>query len=259
MPSSEQAIVKPLPSHEWTYAQSRFDHVPRTPFRILVSGKSASGKGVLTVAAVTDFWSGCFDNVFVFAATVHVDSTWRSIEHYVQRTIRPHSRAPFMFDHFDEGALKAIIEMQKLAIKQQKEDPDRKKPLQGCLIIMDDLSHDSNLRKMQGGVMAELWTTARHYGISLWANVHSLTSLGSLARRQASAVIVFPIANYREAESLREQYGNMAGSLKAFDSIVSLAIGPDSAPFSFLVIRTDAKAVKFTFMLRFEAWLVSDV
>jgi len=51
----------------------------------------------------------------------------------------------------------------------------------------------------------------------------------------------------------------MAGSLKAFASIVSLAIGPDSAPSSFLVIRTDAKAVKFTFMLRFEAWLVSDV
>ena len=164
-----------------------------------------------------------------------------------------------MFDHFDEGALKAIIEMQKLSIKQQKEDPERKKPLRGCLIVMDDLSHDSNLRKMQGGVMAELWTTARHYGISLWCNVHSINSLGSLGRRQASAVIIFPIANHREAENVREQYGMLAGSLKAFDSIMALAIGPDSEPFSFLVIRMDAKSAKFAFMLRFEAWLVSDV
>ena len=152
MPSSEQAIVRPLPAHEWQYTQSRFDHVPRTPFRILVSGKSASGKGVLTVAAVTDFYAGCFDNVFVFAATVHVDSTWRSIEHFVLRTIRPTNRAPFMYDRFDEGALKAIIEVQKLSIKQQKDDPDRKGPLKGALIIIDDLSHDNNLRKMQGGV-----------------------------------------------------------------------------------------------------------
>ena len=259
MPSTEQAIVRPLPSHEWRYVQSRFDHVPRTPFRILVSGKSASGKGVLTVAAITDFWSGCFDSVFCFASTVHVDSTWRTIEHHVLRHIRPHSRAPFMFDHFDEDALRAIIDMQKLNIKRQKDDPDRKGDLKVCLIVFDDLSHDSNLRKMQGGVMAELWTTARHFGVSLWANVHSLTSLGSLARRQASAVIIFPIANHREAESVREQYGNMAGSLKAFDSIMSLAIGPDSAPFSFLVIRTDAKSPKFAFMLRFEALLVADV
>lgn len=255
MPTHERALVRPLPNHEWKYAQSRFDALPRTPFRILVSGKSASGKGVLTVNAVTDFWRGCFDNIFVFAATTHVDSTWKAIEHYVLREIRPSNRAPFMFDRFDEVALKAIIEMQKVAIKRQKDDPDRKGPLKGCLIIMDDLSHDSNLRKMQGGVLSELWTTARHYGISLWANVHSINSLGSLARRQASAIIVFPIANYREAEALREQYGQMAGSLKAFDRIMDTAIGPNSQPYSFLVIRTDAKDPKRAFMLRFEAWL----
>jgi len=138
-----------------------------------------------------------------------------------------------MFDHFDEGALKTIIESQKASIDRQKNDPERTGPLKGCLIIMDDLSHDSNLRKMQGGILAELWTTARHYGISLWANVHGIHSLGTLARRQASAIIVFPIANYREQEAIREQYGNMAGSLKAFDAILETAIGSDSDPFSF--------------------------
>ena len=160
-----------------------------------------------------------------------------------------------MFDQFDETALKAIIEMQKLSIDRQKKDPDRKGPLKGCLIIMDDLSHDGNLRKMQGGVLAELWTTPRHYGISLWANVHSINSLGSLARRQASAIIVFPIANYREAEAIREQYGQMAGSLRAFDTIMDTAIGPNSEPYSFLVIRTAAKDPRRAFMLRLEAWL----
>lgn len=257
MHNNERAIVKSLPNHEWKFTQSRFASIPRTPFRVLVSGKSASGKGVLTVNAGTDFYKGCFDQIFVFAATVHVDSTWKAIEHYVLRELRPirHNRTPFMFDHFDETALRAIIEMQKVSIDRQKKDPDRKGPLKGCLIIMDDLSHDGNLRKMQGGVLAELCTTARHYGISLWANVHSINSLGSLARRQASATIVFPIANYREAEAIREQYWQMAGSLKVFDKIMDTAIGPNSEQYSFLVIRADAKDPKCAFMLRFEAWL----
>jgi len=254
--TTERAIVKPLPAHEWAYAQSRFAHLPKIPFRILSVGKSASGKGVLLTNAVTDFWKGAFDSIYVFASTVHVDTTWKTIEQYVYREMyQGRKRQPFLFDHFDEGALRAIIDLQKASIDRQKKDTERTGPLKGCLIIMDDLSHDNNLRKMQGGVLAELWTTARHYGISLWANVHGIHSLGSLARRQASAIIVFPIANYKEQEAIREQYGNMAGSLKAFDAILDAAIGPDSDPFSFLVIRADAKDSKKTFMLRFEAWL----
>jgi len=76
-----------------------------------------------------------------------------------------------------------------------------------------------------------------------------------LSRRQASAICVFPIANYREKEAIREQYGQLAGSLRNFDAIMDAAIGPDSEPYSFLTIKTDAKSVKRTFLLRLESWL----
>ena len=91
----------------------------------------------------------------------------------------------------------------------------------------------------------------------MWANVHSINSLESLTRRNASAIIVFPITNWRETESIREQYGQMGGSLKAFDTIMDTAIGPDSEPYPFLVIRTDATNPRRAFMLRFETWLES--
>ena len=198
MTTKERAVVKPQPAHEWVYKQSRFDHIPTQPFRILTVGKSASGKGVLLVNAVTDFWKGCFKRVYVCASTAEVDSTWKAIEHYAIRELgQGKMRSPFMFTTFDERALRAIIDAQKLDIERQKTDPDRKGPLKGCLIICDDLSHDGALRKMQGGISSELWPVARHYGISLWFNVHSIHSLGSLARRQASAIVVFPIANYK--------------------------------------------------------------
>ena len=257
MPDKERALVRPLPDHEWKYRQSRFDHLLTVPFRVLVTGKSASGKGVLTVSAVTDFYRNCFKRIFCFASTVQVDSTWKSIEHYAIRELGQGKslNSPFMFNKFDEGALRVIIDAQKADIQRQKDDPDRKGPLKGCLIIVDDLSHDGALRRMQGGIMSELWTTARHFGCSIWCNVHSINSLGSLARRQASAIVVFPIANYREKEAIREQFGQLAGSLQKFDAIMDTAIGPHAEPYSFLTIRADAKTANRTFMLRFESWL----
>ena len=59
----------------------------------------------------------------------------------------------------------------------------------------DHLSDHSGLRKMSNGILNRLMTTRRHYRISLHLNVHSINSLGSLARRQASTIIIFPISN----------------------------------------------------------------
>ena len=103
--------------------------------------------------------------------------------------------------------------------------------------------------------MSEMMTSSRHYAASIWCNIHAISSLGALARRQASAIIVFPIANYCEKESIREQFGRLAGSLQKVDAINDEAIGVNLEPYSFLTRRADAKSANRTFMLRFEAWL----
>ncbi len=254
---SEVAIVKPVPSGEWQHTQSRFKQLPKVPFRVLCSGKSASGKGVLTVNACTRFYRGCFKKVFVFAATVHVDSTWQTIAHYAYRHLNQGRREQFLFDDFDERTLGDIIENQKLDIERQKRDPDTRR-LSGILIILDDLSDHSGMRRMSNGVLNRLMTTGRHYGISVWANVHSINSMGPLARRQATAVIVFAVSNQREYQSIREQYGNIAGSEHAFDQIYDVAAGKLADPYSFLTILAASNDPRHMFMLRFEAWLVPE-
>jgi len=200
------------------------------------------------VSAVTDFYRKCFKRILVFASTVEAGSTLKCVEHYAVRELGQ-GKAKFTYTTFDEAALRGIMDGQKMDIQRQKDDPDRKGPLKGCLIIVDDLSHDGALRQMQGGICSQLWTVARHYGISLWCNVRSINSLGSLARRQASCIVVFPIANYRERETIREMYGQLAGSLKRFDAIMDEAIGPNSDPYSFLVIRVDSKSVNHTLFI----------
>ncbi len=253
----EQAVVKPVPSGEWQYTQSRFGHLPRIPFRLLCSGKSASGKGVLTVNAVTNFYRDCFDRVYVFAATANVDNTWQTIAHYAYRHLNQRRREQILFEDFSEAELDRIVENQKIEIERQKRDPDRKK-LKGILIILDDLSDHSGMRKLTNGILNRIMTTGRHFGISLWANVHSITSMGPLARRQATAIVVFTIANQREYQSLREQYGKIAGSEEAFDRLYDIAAGRDADPWSFLTILASSNDPNRMFMLRFEAWLVPE-
>ena len=128
MPDIARAVVRPQPDHEWKYAQSRFDHLPKIPFRTLVSGKSASGKGVLAVNAVTDFYRKCFKKSSCLLSTVEVDSTFESIEHYAVRELGQ-GKAKFMYNNFDEVALRGIMDGQKMDIQRQKDDPDRKGPL----------------------------------------------------------------------------------------------------------------------------------
>ncbi len=253
----EQALVKPVPSGEWEHTQSRFSHLPRIPFRLLCSGKSAAGKGVLTVNAVTNFYRDCFERIYVFAATANVDNTWQTIAHYAYRHLNQRRREQVLFDDFDEAVLAQIVENQKIAIERQKRDPDRKK-LKGILIILDDLSDHSAMRRLSNGVLNRLMTTGKHYGISVWANVHSINSMGSLARRQATAIVVFAIANQREYQSLREQYGKIAGSERAFDQIYDVAAGKLADPYSFLTILAASNNPERMFMLRFEAWLVPE-
>jgi len=113
------------------------------------------------------------------------------------------------------------------------------------------------MRQHQAGLTAELFTTNRHYGISLIASVHSSNSLGTLARWQICTLIVFPIANRKEYESVQDQYSQLAGRDKSvFDAIYDLAAGPGCDLFSFRAIHTNSENPDKTFMLRLESWIV---
>ena len=254
---TEQAIVRPVRAAEWRYKQSKYNAVPHVPFRCLCSGRSAAGKGVLVTNVATDFYKDVFKKIYIFASTVNLDTTWQTIAHYCDRSLRQSRlKEQFLFDEFDVGALLDIMKRQRRDITLQKAEEDRRE-LEGVLIIIDDFSDNSQLRLRSNGIVNRLMTQGRHYGISLWINVHSVNSLGPLARRQASVIIVFKVANHREYLGLREQFGQLLG-LDAFDAAYELAAGKESPPYSFLTIYPNANDPNRMLMARFDQWLEVD-
>ena len=83
----EQAIVKPLPHAARSYKRSRFRSLPRIPMRMLISDRSAAGKGTLISSLVLDHYRGVFENIYIFSSTVHLDPTWQAITEYAREEL----------------------------------------------------------------------------------------------------------------------------------------------------------------------------
>ena len=262
MPSKEQAIVKPMKEAQWVYKQSRFPHLAASlpqPWRVLCSGRSQSGKTELLRNVVTNFYRGCFDKIFIFSRTARLDSTYKAIIEYCEKNGQDESEEPFVFEELDVDVLTKLMAERKSVIQRIKANGDTHK-LPGVLIIIDDMSDSEILQKRSGpGVIAKLFTMGRHFGISIWCNVHSVNSLGPLARRQASGLILFKITNAREYESVKEQFSHLVGR-DEFDALYDIAAGKQAPAYSFLTVFPNSHraddAEKPMFMARFDKVLL---
>ena len=253
------AIVKPMSQATVKYKQSQYD-LPKLPMRTLVVGRSAAGKGTLIASMLKDQYQDCFENIHVFASTINVDPLWIAMVAHIEKTLGQSREArtmqdiPIGFDTIDEVAIRKILAKGEQSLKRQK--AEGVKLVKGTLLVFDDMSHSATLQKHQSGIFAELFTVSRHYSCSLLCSVHSVTSLGSLPRRQLSTLILFPDSNRRSYESLSEQYSRLAGKDKSiFDEIYQLALGKHSEPYSFLVINLN-EVPERRFMLRFSDFII---
>ena len=252
-------VVKPMPQASIRYKQSNFD-MPKLHMRTMICGRSAAGKGTLIASMLQEQYKDCFEAIHVFASTIAVDPLWISMVDHIQKTLgqvkdtRDMQDIPIGFNTIDETAIRKILARGEQSLKRQK--AEGVKLVKGTLLVFDDMSHSASLQKHQSGIFAELFTVSRHYSCSLLCSVHSVSSLGSLPRRQLSTLILFPDSNRRSYESLSEQYSRLAGKDKSvFDEVYNLALGKDSPPYSFLVINLN-EIPERRFMLRFSDFIV---
>ena len=83
----ERQVIKPLPHAARSYKQSRFESLPTIPMRMLMTGRSATGKGTLISSLVLDHYRGVFEMIYIFSGTVHLDPTWHAITAYAREEL----------------------------------------------------------------------------------------------------------------------------------------------------------------------------
>ena len=87
--------------------------------------------------------------------------------------------------------------------------------------------------------------------LSVWVNVHALSTVSPLIRKNASMLCVFKISNHKEYDAIRTEYAHLVGK-DSFDDIYRMAVGKGAPPYSFLTILPHKQDEEKMFLARFD-------
>jgi hypothetical protein len=161
---------------------------------------------------------------------------------------------PFVFTALDEDTLMPLFDEWSTRVgkeKVQRKADHSQEPLSSCLWIIDDLSDSPALRQRNESVLNKLATTGRHSGQSVWVNVHALSAVSPLIRKNASMLLIFKISNHKEYDVLREEYSHLVGK-EEFDDIYRIAVGKGAPAYSFLTILPHEQDERKMFLARMD-------
>ena len=84
----DETLIKPIKLQEYTCKQSKHDIVPKLPLRGILLAPSGSGKTVLLSNLILNVYRDCFDRLYIFSPSVHVDETWSAVKDYQEKIMK---------------------------------------------------------------------------------------------------------------------------------------------------------------------------
>ena len=232
----EAPIIKPYKTKEFDSKQSQYQHADKLPMRAIVLGPSGSGKTILLQNMILDVYRGAFARIYIFSPSIDVDYSWAPVKDYIEKVmkVRETKEEPIYFDHYDPQALEQIVSLQHKVAEYMKKQ-DNKKVYQ-ILIIIDDFADDPRFTR-QDKILHSLYTRGRHNFISTITSTQVFTMLSPIKRKNATALYVYRLRNYKDLESLLEELS----ALYDKKTLMQLYETATSEPHSFWYINLMAK------------------
>ena len=255
--SPGELTVRPHPSTEYEYPQSRFSHLPKVPFRAGCIGPSGGGKTVLIVDLILRYYRGCFSRIYVWSPSCDIDPAWRPVKKYVRGELGVSEDEQCFFSDWDPAQVGQVIEQQRL-ISDYSRNKLRMKRQHGVLIVVDDFADRPDVLHSQSGGAKGSWLNSlfvrgRHLGISCLVSTQISKLCGPTIRCNATALFIFRLRNGKEL------YDNVLHELSALlpvPVLYQLYEAATSKPYGFLYIDLMAKTKEEMFYRCFESRLV---
>ena len=229
--TKEFKVVPPKKSSENKYPVDEL-LIPLN-FRVLISGSSASGKGVCLANILSNKfpYRDIFkNNIFLFSTTYALgDPSLAELD-------IPEENC---FDRLDEEILSQILEEQKLNILEFS-----KNNVPPLLMIFDDIL--TTISKKRNAVINEIYYSGRHYMISSIILVQQYKAIQRPIRTNCTSLILFAAENNKELSTLSDE---MPCNIKLFQKIFNHATSDQ--PFSFLKVNLKQTDKNKRFQLRF--------
>ena len=228
--------IEPVNVKQYDVKQSKYHQCGTLPIRSVLLGPSGAGKGIVLQNMIMDIYDKCFERVYIFSPSVHVDQTWVPVKEYLKKEINmKESEPPLYYDHYDPVSLEIIIDTQRKIVEHQKKQKDTKKIFQ-IMIIVDDFADDPMFsRKSQ--LLHSLFTRGRHSGISTVVSTQKFTAIHPIIRVNATELLVFRLRNFKDLEAFVEEVSALIDK-KTLLEIYNIAT---EEPYSFLYVKLNAK------------------
>ena len=240
----------------WQTKQPRIgaDVVPSVPCRIILSAPSGSGKTILLVDMLTRIYAGCFERIYVFSPSIHLDSVWTVVKDYSSKILGVPPEEETFFDSWDEGKLSEILSTQKAVVKHQKEEKATR--IYSIIVVVDDFADDGRVMASRSGsggsAINTLLTRGRHIFCSCLLSSQKQKAIGSIARINAQALIIFRLRSKMELDAIIEEVSNFYPK----NILLEMYNMATREPYSFWYINLAASRVEDVFWLRFEQRMI---
>jgi hypothetical protein len=120
----DEIIIKPIKLQEYTCKQSKHAITPKLPLRSIILAPSGSGKTVLLANLILNVYRGCYERIFVFSPSFHLDQTWQAVKDYQENImkVKETPKETLYFDHYNPEDLQHIIDTQHNVILNMKNE-----------------------------------------------------------------------------------------------------------------------------------------
>jgi len=244
-------VIKPLPDlHEdQTKDYAPNTHIlPKPPFRVILSGKTSSGKThcMLNLVLREDMYGKYFKHVLVISPNIYHDKAY---EHLLKKSedqqLISNKRRRVHFE-FYTGYDPAEMEKHLHHIKSAQEmGMNRPK-----LLILDDCITDPTLLNSQ--FLKTCFTMGRHYNLSIMICTQSYMSIPRLLRLQASDLILFKPQNEGE---LKRVFDEQVSDI-SYNTFKKLSAHVYATPYTFILFKIGKAAPYMS--VNFEQWIEFD-
>ena len=206
------------------------------PFRLLLLGKSGSGKTNLLINLLTNdnYYAGYFDRVHYCVPTLYDDPHWRMVKV---------GKDAITTTEYSDEWMEAVLE-------QIETETDEEGELLRHLVVMDDVGSEQLRHFNMANVLDKLYQNCRWKGrgVSFIISCQMYQSISTCFRHNADGVVAFGNVGKKVIDHLAEEFSDH--DPKEFKSIFKYAVKED---YSFLFIKRNGP--KLTYYKKFNTVL----
>ena len=181
--------IRPIDEIRYEFPQSKYEVVPKVPFRAIITDPFGSGKSVLLVNMVLKIYSKVFSRIYIWSPSINVDTMWNPEKKYIKEDMKVDTeKEKCYFEEFIPEALEKVIETQYKITEYSKKNKFKK--LYPILIILDDIAHDPKIARYSK-LLNSTYARGRHNGISVITSVQKFNALNTLIRVNATHLFFY--------------------------------------------------------------------